>query len=118
MIGVIGDFVPGFEPHEAIASAVGHSAAALGVEAEVAWLDTPDVESADHDGGFRIVGSDQDGEPRVLELADQRFYIATLSVPHTSSSPDEPHPLISAYVAESAGVPAANASAASRSNSP
>jgi CTP synthase (UTP-ammonia lyase) len=240
MIGVIGDFVPGFEPHEAIASAVGHSAAALGVEAEVAWLDTPDVESADlseydalwcapgspfksldgtlrgirfarendvpflgtcggfqhavieyarnvlgfedaqhaeydpyasrlfisqlacslvgqtmsvrldpgsraagfygrtdtseryycnfglnpehqeqlHDGGFRIVGSDQDGEPRVLELPDQRFYIATLFVPHTSSSPDEPHPLISAYVAESAGVPAANASAASRSNSP
>ena len=239
-IGVIGDFQPGFEPHEAIARAVGHSAAALGVDAEVLWLDTPSVEAADlsefdalwcapgspfkslegtlhgirfarernvpfigtcggfqhavieyarnvlgfadaqhaeydpyasllfvsalscslvgqtmsvrlepgsraagfygatetseryycnfglnpehqdrlHEGGLRVVGSDLDGEARVLELPDHRFFIATLFVPHTSSSEDEPHPLISAYVAESAGVPAANASAASRSNSP
>jgi CTP synthase (UTP-ammonia lyase) len=240
LIGVIGDFVPGFEPHEAIAGAVGHSAAALGVEAEVRWLDTLDVETADlaeydalwcapgspyksldgalrgirfareenvpfigtcggfqhvvleyarnvlgfadarhaeydpdasvlfvsklecslvgqtmsvrldpgsraadfygatetneryycnfglnpehqdelDEGGLRVVGSDQDGEARVLELPEHRFFIATLFVPQTSSSADEPHPLISAYVAESAGVPAANASAASRSNSP
>jgi CTP synthase (UTP-ammonia lyase) len=240
VIGAIGDFKPGFEPHEAIAAAVGHSAAALGVEAEVVWLDTPSVETADlsgydalwcapgspfeslegtlrgirfarendvpflgtcggfqhavieyarnvlgfadaqhaeydpnasllfvsalscslvgqtmsvrldphsraaelygadeateryycnfglnpehqdrlHEGGFRVVGSDQDGEARVLELPGHRFFIATLFVPHTSSSADEPHPLISAYVAESAGVAAANASAASRSNSP
>jgi CTP synthase (UTP-ammonia lyase) len=240
LLGVIGDFVPGFEPHEAIAGAVAHSAAALGVDAEVRWLDTPEVETADlsefdalwcapgspyksldgalrgirlareenvpfigtcggfqhvvieyarnvlgfadaqhaeydpyastlfisqlacslvgqtmsvrlesgsraagfygraeateryycnfglnpehqaelHEGGLRVVGSDQDGEARVLELPDHRFFIATLFVPQTSSSPDEPHPLISAYVAESAGVLAANASAASRSNSP
>jgi CTP synthase (UTP-ammonia lyase) len=239
-IGVIGDFVPGFEPHEAIAGAVRHSAAALGVEVEVCWLDTSSVESADlseyealwcapgspfkslggtlrgirfareqnvpfigtcggfqhavieyarnvlgfadaqhaeydpyasnlfvseltcslvgqtmsvrlepgsraaafygatetteryycnfglnpkhqdelHEGGLRVVGTDQDGEARVLELPDHRFFIATLFVPHTSSSPDEPHPLISAYVAESTGVLAANASAASRSKSP
>jgi CTP synthase (UTP-ammonia lyase) len=240
LIGVIGDFVPGFEPHESIAGAVGHSAAALGVETEVRWLDTPLLEHCDldeydalwcapgspfksldgtlrgirfarerdlpfigtcggfqhavieyarnvlgfadaqhaeydpyasrlfvselacslvgqtmsvtlepgsrahgfygrgeaseryycnfglnpehrqklHDGGLRVVGTDQDGEARVLELPEHRVFIATLFVPQTSSSADEPHPLISAYVAESTGVPAANASAAARSNSP
>jgi len=78
----------------------------------------PEHQDRLHDGGFRVAGTDQDGEARVLELPGHRFYIATLFVPHTSSSADEPHPLISAYVAESAGVAAANASAASRSKSP
>jgi CTP synthase (UTP-ammonia lyase) len=51
-----------------------------------------------HDGGLRIVGTDQDGEARVLELADRRFYLATLFVPQLSSSPGSPHPLIAAYL--------------------
>ncbi len=51
-----------------------------------------------HEGGLRIVGEDQDGEARVLELPDHRFYIATLFVPQLSSSAGSPHPLISGYL--------------------
>jgi CTP synthase (UTP-ammonia lyase) len=49
-------------------------------------------------GGLRVVGTDQDGEARVLELADRRFYIATLFVPQLTSRSDSPHPLIVAYL--------------------
>jgi CTP synthase (UTP-ammonia lyase) len=48
------------------------------------------------DGGLRVVGVD--GEARVLELPDRRFFVATLFVPQLSSSPESPHPLITAYL--------------------
>lgn len=44
--------------------------------------------------GLVVSGTDQDGEPRVLELPHLRFFVATLFVPQTSSTPDKPHPLI------------------------
>lgn len=44
--------------------------------------------------GLVVSGTDQDGEPRILELPDLRFFVATLFVPQTSSTPDNPHPLI------------------------
>lgn len=50
------------------------------------------------EGGLRVVGLDQDGEARVLELPDHRFYVATLFVPQLSSAPGAPHPLIVAYL--------------------
>ncbi len=51
-----------------------------------------------HEAGLRVSGVDQDGEARVLELPDHRFYLATLFVPQLSSAHDHPHPLISAYL--------------------
>lgn len=51
-----------------------------------------------HDGGLQVVGTDQDGEARVLELPGQQFFVATLFVPQLSSAPDSPHPLITAYL--------------------
>lgn len=51
-----------------------------------------------HEGGLGVVGTDQNGEARVLELPDRRFYLATLFVPQLSSSPSSPHPLITAYL--------------------
>jgi deazaflavin-dependent oxidoreductase (nitroreductase family) len=51
-----------------------------------------------HDGGLRVVGADRDGEARVVELADRRFFIATLFVPQLGSSPESPHPLITSYL--------------------
>lgn len=51
-----------------------------------------------HDGGLRVVGVDGDGEARVLELPDRRFFVATLFVPQLGSSPESPHPLITAYL--------------------
>ena len=51
-----------------------------------------------HEGGLRVVGTDQDDEARVLELPDRRFYLATLFVPQLSSTPESPHPLIVAFL--------------------
>ena len=44
--------------------------------------------------GLRVSGTDQDGEPRILELPDRTFFVATLFVPQTSSTPSSPHPLV------------------------
>jgi len=53
-------------------------------------------------GGMRISGFDQAGEPRIVELSDHRFFIGTLFQPERSSTAQEPHPLIVAFVAASA----------------
>jgi CTP synthase (UTP-ammonia lyase) len=44
--------------------------------------------------GLVVSGTDQDGEPRILELPSLRYFLATLFVPQTSSTPEAPHPLI------------------------
>src|SRR5262249_51773302 len=49
-------------------------------------------------GGLKVVGKDRDGEARVLELPQHRFFIATLYVPQARSKVDSPHPLIVAYL--------------------
>lgn len=49
--------------------------------------------------GLRITGRDQDGEVRVVELPGHRFFLATLFVPQTSSTPERPHPLVRGFVA-------------------
>lgn len=51
-----------------------------------------------HESGLRVVGQDERGEARVLELPGHCFFIATLFVPQFSSSVDQPHPLITAYL--------------------
>ncbi|HET8930689.1 MAG TPA: hypothetical protein VFN21_08535 [Acidimicrobiales bacterium] len=53
------------------------------------------------EGGLRVSGTDQDGEPRILELPDHPFFVATLFVPQTSSRPGAPHPLVRAFVERS-----------------
>lgn len=58
----------------------------------------PDYQDLLHEGGLRVVGTDQDGEARVLELPGHRFFVATLFVPQLRSSPRSPHPLITAYL--------------------
>lgn len=45
--------------------------------------------------GLVVSGVDHDGEPRILELPRLRYFVATLFVPQTSSTPEAPHPLIS-----------------------
>jgi CTP synthase (UTP-ammonia lyase) len=49
--------------------------------------------------GLQVTGTDQDGEPRILELPDRPFFMATLFVPQTSSTPGEPHPIVKSFVA-------------------
>jgi CTP synthase (UTP-ammonia lyase) len=50
------------------------------------------------DGGFKVVGTDDNGEARLFELAGHPFYVGALFVPQIRSTPDEPHPLITAWL--------------------
>jgi len=49
-------------------------------------------------GPLRIVGSDSEGEIRVLEMPAHPFFIATLYVPQNRSRPEKPHPLVTSFV--------------------
>jgi len=62
----------------------------------------PDYTEALTSSGLAIGGVDQDGEVRIVELPGHRFFMGTLFVPQTSSTPAAPHPLISAYLAATA----------------
>jgi CTP synthase (UTP-ammonia lyase) len=50
------------------------------------------------ESGFKVVGTDEKGEVRILELPQNKFYIATLFQPQLSSLPTNPHRLIVAYL--------------------
>ncbi|GAA6616888.1 hypothetical protein [Scytonema sp. NUACC26] len=54
---------------------------------------------------MQISGTDQDGEPRIFELPSHPFFLASLFVPQTSSTPAKPHPLISGFLAVCAKLP-------------
>jgi CTP synthase (UTP-ammonia lyase) len=49
-------------------------------------------------GALRIVGSDDEGEIRVLELPEHPFFVATLYVPQNHSRPGSPHPLVTSFL--------------------
>jgi CTP synthase (UTP-ammonia lyase) len=46
------------------------------------------------ENGFDVQGIDEDGNPRILTLKANTFFVATLFQPQLSSSPGKPHPLI------------------------
>jgi CTP synthase (UTP-ammonia lyase) len=52
-----------------------------------------------------IVGTGDDGAPRILELPDHPFFIATLFVPQARSSAAAPHPLVTGFVRAAAASP-------------
>lgn len=49
-------------------------------------------------GTLRVVGSDAEGEVRVVEMPGHPFFIGTLFVPQMLSTPDRPHPLVTAFL--------------------
>jgi CTP synthase (UTP-ammonia lyase) len=49
-------------------------------------------------GPLRITGADSEGEARVIELPGHAFFVGTLFVPQTRSTPTTPHPLVTAFV--------------------
>jgi CTP synthase (UTP-ammonia lyase) len=57
-----------------------------------------------HEAGLRVAGVDQAGDARIVELPEHRFYLGTLFVPQLNSTPEQPHPLIVAYVEEAGRV--------------
>jgi len=58
----------------------------------------PQYEALLQQQGLCITGRDESGEPRILEIAAQPFYVATLFVPQTRSMRQTPHPLITEFV--------------------
>jgi CTP synthase (UTP-ammonia lyase) len=48
--------------------------------------------------GLQLVGVDENGLARVVELDGHPFFVATLFLPQLASSEDRPHPLIAAYL--------------------
>jgi CTP synthase (UTP-ammonia lyase) len=57
-----------------------------------------------HEGGLQIVGRDADGEPRLFTIPAHPFFVATLFVPSLTSTPERPHPLITAFLRAAAGM--------------
>lgn len=49
-------------------------------------------------GPMLITGADAEGDIRVIEWPDHRFFIGTLFVPQVQSTLDQPHPLITAFL--------------------
>lgn len=58
----------------------------------------PEYRECLEEAGLKVVGSDQDGEARIIELPQQRFYVATLFVPQLNSKPGSPHPLVRGFL--------------------
>jgi CTP synthase (UTP-ammonia lyase) len=53
--------------------------------------------------GLVVSGTDQDGEVRIVELADHPFFLGTLFVPQARSTIVHPHPLVTAFVTAAKG---------------
>lgn len=52
-----------------------------------------------HQAGLLVAGVDaRDGDVRVMRLADHPYFVLTLFVPQTTSSPGHPHPLVVALL--------------------
>jgi CTP synthase (UTP-ammonia lyase) len=59
----------------------------------------PAYVSALADAGFAVAGVDaSDGDTRILRLTTHPFFVGTLFVPQTRSTPASPHPLIVAFL--------------------
>ena len=58
----------------------------------------PDYVDLLRSSALRIVGSDDEGVVRAVELASHPFFIGTLFLPQHSSTAASPHPLISAFL--------------------
>lgn len=54
-------------------------------------------------GPLQIVGSDEEGEIRVIELPDHPFHVGTLYVPQLRSTQSDPHALVTAFLQSAAG---------------
>ena len=58
----------------------------------------PDFVESISEAGFRVAGTDTDGECRVMEISQHPFFIGTLYVPQARSRAGEPDPLISTFL--------------------
>jgi CTP synthase (UTP-ammonia lyase) len=54
--------------------------------------------------GLRFTALGEHGEVRAAELPRHRFFLATLFLPQHRSTPDQPHPLVVAYLRAALGL--------------
>jgi GNAT superfamily N-acetyltransferase len=58
----------------------------------------PKYEEVLRSSALRVVGSDDEGVMRVVELAGHPFFVGTLFIPQLTSTPGTPHPLVSGFI--------------------
>lgn len=58
----------------------------------------PDFVDQLETAGFVVSGLDDNRECRVMELPQHPFYVGTLYVPQAKSRPNQPHPLVNAFL--------------------
>ena len=58
----------------------------------------PEYESRFEAAGLMVVARGTGGEVRAMDLPSHRFFLATLFQPQLSSTPDNPHPLVVAFL--------------------
>ncbi len=58
----------------------------------------PDYFDVLKQGPLRITAADAEGGIRVIEWPDHPFFIGTLFVPQARSTPEQPHPLVAAFL--------------------
>ncbi len=66
----------------------------------------PDYIEVLKQGRMHITGADAEGDIRVIEWPDHRFFIGTLFVPQARSTPQQPHPLVTAFLSTVANASA------------
>ena len=54
--------------------------------------------------GLIISGRDDAGKARIFEVHNKRFFIATGFLPQLNSTPENPHPLIAAFLKSAAEI--------------
>lgn len=60
-----------------------------------------DFQTALDQKDFKVIGTDEEGEARIMVLEENSFFIATLFQPQLSSTYEIPHPLVTAYLTSS-----------------
>ena len=63
----------------------------------------PDYAKSLGEAGLVASGIGEDGEMRIVELADHPFYVATLFLPQMRSAPGQPHPVLAGLAAVLSG---------------
>jgi CTP synthase (UTP-ammonia lyase) len=58
----------------------------------------PEYEWAAIEAGFPVVARGPQGEIRAIESPTHKFFVATLFQPQLASKPEQPHPVISAFI--------------------
>ena len=53
---------------------------------------------------LQLVGTNKDGDVRIIELPEHRFFIATLFQPQLNQSHSFPHPLVTSFLKSSGGI--------------